>query len=81
MITKETQYLIFEETAVPPHFKTGRWVVRNKESGIPLGTIEWYSHWRQYCFLIYTDHGAVYSRSCMKDIIDFIDEQMEKRKA
>jgi len=80
-----TEYLIIEEAEPPARIKTKRWVVWNKRVHVAhmslgaLGRIEWYGPWRQYCYM--STIQAVYSKGCLRDIADFIEEQMEERKA
>lgn len=58
--------------------KTNVYSVKNKKSDNLLGFIKWYGAWRQYCF--FPINSTIYSRDCMKDINDFINKIMEKRK-
>lgn len=46
--------------------------------GYCLGTIKWHGPWRQYCF--FPNGETIFSGDCMRYIIDFIKELMEKRK-
>ena len=57
--------------------KTKRWEVTTKKD-IPLGYIKWYSPWRRYCF--FPIAGTVYASSCLRDIGQFIENEMRKRK-
>ncbi len=50
--------------------KTSVYGVYSNSSGTYLGTIEWYNHWRQYCFMPTID--TVFSVDCMEDINSFI---------
>ena len=52
--------------------KTTRWAIFNNKTDSFLGEIKWYSAWRQYCF--FTTMDAVFSCSCMRDILDFIGQ-------
>ncbi len=47
-IIKETKYMRFE--LVEKKSKTNKYLVCNKKTDDELGTIEWYSYWRQYIF-------------------------------
>lgn len=58
--------------------KTSIWRVESN-NGEQLGLIRWYPQWRQYCFFNNTDN-MIYAQSCLKDIANFIKEQMDKRK-
>ena len=70
-----TKYLEFYHVSNKP--KTKVWEIVSIR-GIHLGTIQWYSRWRQYCF--FPQGGTVYNRTCMNEISEFIDTQMEARK-
>jgi len=39
-------------------------------SGDRLGSIEWYSPWRQYCLL--TMNHIVFNHQCLSDIMEFL---------
>jgi len=49
------------------------------QSGEELGWIEWYSSWRQYCY-ISESYGIILAKSCLEDITQFITDLMEERK-
>lgn len=57
--------------------KTNIWRVESN-NGEQLGLIKWYAQWRQYCFI--PNCNTVYAQSCLRDIAEFIKEQMNKRK-
>jgi len=78
LITKEYEYIYMEESPVEKKMKTKRWWVKNKKSRSQLGGVGWYGPWRQYCFFAHT--GVVLNTGCLKNIQDFIEEQMELRK-
>jgi len=71
------EYIYFEEEPNPGK-KTKQFWCRNKKSDITLGVIRWHSPWRQYCFL--PTGPTIFSRGCLKDIVDFINQLMEERK-
>lgn len=58
--------------------KTEVYTVNNKSSGVLLGIIKWFAPWRQYCF--FPSETTVYSQGCLKDIENFIQKLMHKRK-
>jgi len=60
------QFLHFVETDKKP--KTSTWSCRTR-GGDELGTVKWYSSWRQYCY--FPTVQAVYSAGCMEDIAAF----------
>lgn len=57
--------------------KTQRWVIKSNSTGYRLGTIEWFSRWRQYCF--YPSYKTAFNHECLKDIINFIEKLREER--
>lgn len=63
--------------------KTAIYAVISKSSGKRLGTIRWYGPWRQYVFIpinVGPIMETTWSRGCLQQIQDFIDELMEERK-
>ncbi|MFW9872927.1 MAG: hypothetical protein ACFFG0_07485 [Candidatus Thorarchaeota archaeon] len=58
--------------------KTKVWGIYNKNNGIKIGEIRWYGSWRQYCF--FPEEGTLFDKTCLTDIINFINKQMELRK-
>ena len=57
--------------------KTDRWKVLSNISNIELGEIYFYNHWRKYVFLV--NKQIIIDTSCMKEIIDFVNNAMENR--
>lgn len=47
----------------------------NNTSGDPIGRVEWYPAWRQYCF--FPGMYSVYSLGCLNDIADFMQQLKE----
>lgn len=70
------EYLVFQQ--VPTKGSTTGWCCNNKRSGITLGFIKWYGPWRSYCYFALVD--IVYSKGCLSDIVNFIDQLMKERK-
>lgn len=62
--------------------KTLVWTVHNHKTNDYLGVIKWYSQWRQYCFIPHgcVEYSVIFSQSCLRDIAEFIKEQMNERK-
>lgn len=58
--------------------KTDVYDVYSKHHITYLGTVKWYAPWRQYCF--YPSEETVWSRSCLKEIIEFTQILMDERK-
>lgn len=54
-----------------PSGKTSIFSVTNNRSGDELGIIKWHGPWRQYVF--FAAPSTLYSRGCLRDIIDFIE--------
>lgn len=77
---KETKYLIFKELPNPGR-KTKIISIINKSSDEEIGTIEWYSSWRQYCFMSGMMHyGTVWNNTCLADVVSVLNELMDERK-
>lgn len=66
----EYEYIVIEELGRSASGKTGIFEVRNKQSDVHLGFVNWYPRWRQYVFCPEAD--TVFSVGCMKDISEFI---------
>jgi hypothetical protein len=43
-----------------------------------LGIIKWYAPWRRYTF--FPKENTLFDNNCLKEIINFIDNQMKLRK-
>lgn len=52
--------------------KTTVWSCVNNRNQGELGVVKWYPAWRQYCYFPKT--SAVYSKDCLDDIGDFIQQ-------
>lgn len=59
--------------------KTDQFLVVN-HNGTILGMIQWARGFRQYAFITHTLGPIDFSRSCLNDISDFIENLMEERK-
>ncbi len=71
------KWIEFIEVNVP-NKKTKTFVVQNKDNFSVLGIIKWYGGFRQYSF--YPEPNCVFEKTCMKDIIDFMEALMTERK-
>jgi len=71
-----SKYLKFKQ--VPYKGKTKRFEVISKNYGHSLGRISWYGAWRQYVFS--PAFETCYSKDCLKDIEDFLNNLMIERK-
>ncbi len=58
--------------------KTSVYNVTAKEHGEVLGQIKWFGRWRTYSFFPAND--TVFERTCLHDVINFIDGLMQDRK-
>jgi hypothetical protein len=56
--------------------KTSIWDVFSGD--VKLAEIRWYAPWRRYC--MYTSQHTIFDRSCLAEVIEFLDEQMRERK-
>jgi len=70
------QYISFVLEDIKP--STYEWACINNKSGLKLGTVKWFSAWRQYCF--FPSRDTVFNVGCMEDVCDFIKKQMLERK-
>ncbi len=43
---------------------------------LPIGLLAWYKPWKQYAFS--SHERAVFNKSCLRDIIDFIENEIPK---
>lgn len=77
MATKK-DYLYFEEYTPEKPRKTKIFLVKAISDNEKLGSIAWNNTWRQYCF--YPHPYTHWSRGCLKQVYNFIDELMEDRK-
>lgn len=80
-----SKYMTFELLGYSDSGLTRIFVVNSKngkaraDDGFRLGIIKWYAPWRQYCF--FPDSGCVFSKGCLNDIENFIQELMDKRQS
>ena len=58
--------------------KTNVWRVVTEERNEVLGEIKWLGRWRKYAF--FPSPETVYEDDCLKDIAEFIEQQMIERK-
>lgn len=70
---KYIHYELYSDTG-----KTQRWLVRNKANQHTLGTIQWYSGWRQYTFIPKAD--TEYNNGCLESIISFLNRLNEQKR-
>ena len=77
-IIKETKYLRFRCEQFKGR-KTKTVYVYNILSGEEIATIEWYSGWRQYCFMPEPFFRTVWNNTCLTDVIAVINQLMKER--
>ena len=58
--------------------KTNVWEIVTKNGAETLGLIKWFPSWRKYALFPYKN--TVYENDCLKDIAEFIEQQMKLRK-
>lgn len=58
--------------------KTSVYKCLNIKSNAELGIVKWNPGWRQYCY--FPSCPAVYSKGCLEDINNFIDQIEDLRK-
>lgn len=74
MIVKKYKYICFELKEEKPKTKVYNCI--NNKSSYVIGQIKWFPSWRQYCF--YPFGYTVFSKGCLNDITDFINEISRK---
>ena len=68
-------HLDFKELAPRKGAKMSQYEVWNTKFNVSIGFIHWRGGWRQYVFQAKPEIDM--SRSCQKEIIDFIDKLMK----
>jgi len=72
---KPNKYMEIVEAGSSASGKTKIWHIKDKGSGEYLGRIFWWARWSQY--VMETDEGVIWAKSCLDYISDFIQQQME----
>jgi hypothetical protein len=73
-----SSYLKFVLSQRPEEKKTDIWEITSIQSGETLGEIRWWGSWRKYVFV--PNNGSIFDIGCMKEIIEFINQEMLARK-
>jgi len=73
------KYIRFVEMEQTPARATKVLMVVSIHHNDALGEIRWHGPWRQYCF--FPDLDTVWSRGCMQEVQDKIQELMSARRA
>lgn len=74
----KTKYKHIEFLEAEKKPKTSVYLVKNHQTGDRLGVVFWHSPWRQYVLRPFLE--TLWSRSCLDDVSDFINQLMEARK-
>lgn len=72
-------FLKFEKSVRPKEKKTDTWTVTAVQSGVELGKISWWAHWRKYVFA--PKENTIYDVKCLQEITTFIDWETKDRNA
>lgn len=72
-------YLNFTKRVHDPNKKTDIWDVASSMGGGFLGTVNWYSPWRKYCYC--AAGPQVLDAACMTEIVGFLQTENVKHKA
>lgn len=76
------QYMVAELTPRQPDSgKTKRWILRNRNSGLTMGFVEWYGRWREYVFCPTIAEATVHSAGCLRDIAAFLEQQNKEQRS
>ena len=67
------EFTVIEDTG-----KTKKWSVTNKSTRVFVGQVKWYGGWRRYAF--FTDADMLFDADCLREIADFLEQQMNDRK-
>lgn len=76
----ETSYILFQEIGRSTSGKTKQFVIVNKASNGPLGTIAWYPGWRKYVFVTSKQDHVVLDEKCLREIATFIEKETKDHK-
>jgi hypothetical protein len=71
-------HLIFKEVPVAGKI-TKVWEILSCHNNSSLGLIKWNSGWR--CYVFEPDFNCIWSWDCLKELSEFIKNEMDKRKA
>lgn len=58
--------------------KTKIWDVVTKDGKVLLGQIKWYPGWRKYAFFPF--EKTIYEQICLRDLAEFMEQEMKARK-
>lgn len=72
------EYLDFELMPRRSGRRTDTWRVSSAQHGSFLGTVGWYTPWRQYAFV--PASGTRWTAGCMAAVNEFIEREMATRR-
>jgi hypothetical protein len=70
----QTKWLMFRFLSYSQTKVTSIWEVLSKSGKIRLGLIKWHSPWR--CYAFFPEKDTIFSVTCIKDIVLFINNTM-----
>ena len=71
------KFLRFIKSVRPKEKKTDTWEVIADQTGIPLGKISCWAHWRKYVFS--PNNATLFDTKCLMEIVTFIDKETKER--
>lgn len=72
-------YLHFDEGVAPRGWTTKLWNVGSAfNTGVWVGQVRWYSHWRKYTF--YPAPESTFDPACLREIADFCENRTEEHR-
>lgn len=75
--TTEGTHIRFDRRSNPGR-KTLIWAVVPRDGSGEIGSVQWYSPWRKYCFIPLGN--CVFEEVCMREISDFIVARTREHK-
>lgn len=48
------------------------YIYPDSDTDILYGKIQWYNHWRKYCF--YAEDNIIWDSKCLTELINFLDK-------
>ena len=73
---KKVSWLYFEFWHQKP--RTVVWRVRPQGEALTLGLVQWFSHWRKYCF--FPCEPTVFDANCLREIADFCETRTQEHR-
>jgi hypothetical protein len=79
LLSKKYQYITIKQVDGDTFDNMPMFSILNNKSGFELGMIFYYKPWKQYVFSQSVE-SAVFNNGCLKNIIDFIENEIDKLK-